>query len=247
MEEKVNSSSKSINSFRFKQFEIVQDHCTMKVNTDGVLLGAWTDPTHCFDILDIGTGTGVIALMMAQKAEQATIVGIEIDEASSLEAESNVNNSVFRDKVKIINQSVQDFARLHPHQFDLIISNPPFFTGGTFSANENKANVRHTIKLPHGDLLLSVNSLLKPEGKFSLILPYIEGLRFIELAERSNLHVKKITEVRHRKGKNVERLLILLQKQKVEIEKDELFIMEEDLQNYSTEFINLTREFYQIF
>ena len=247
MEEKVNSGTKAINSFKFKKFEIVQDHCTMKVNTDGVLLGAWTDPAECADILDIGTGTGVIALMMAQKAPDAAIVGIEIDEASSREAESNVDNSIFKGKVKIINQSIQDFTSLHTHQFDLIISNPPFFTGGTFSANENKANVRHTIKLPHGDLLQSVNSLLKPHGKFSLILPYIEGLRFIELAERSNLHVKKITEVRHRKGKNVERLLLLLQKQKVDIEKDELFIMEEDLQNYSTEFIQRTKEFYQIF
>lgn len=247
MAEKLNIGTKSNNSFKFKQFEIIQEHCTMKVNTDGVLLGAWTESKGCKAILDIGTGTGVIALMMAQKTPEASITGIEIDPISSEEAQSNVDRSKFHSQVTIVNQSIQDFARQANITFDLIISNPPFFTGGTFSANENKANVRHTIKLPHGDLLQAVNHLLSLDGRFSLILPYIEGLRFVELAERSNLHVSRMTEVRHHKGKNVERLLIQLQKSKSQLRKNELFIMEDDLQNYSAEFISLTRDFYQIF
>lgn len=247
MSDKLSIGSKSSNAFKFKQFEIVQEQCTMKVNTDGVLLGAWTDTHSCQNILDIGTGTGVIALMMAQKAVDAIITGIEIDTPSSVEAQFNVNQSKFKSRVKIVNQSIQDFSRESTIEYDLIISNPPFFTGGTFSANENKANVRHTIKLPHGDLLQAVNHLLSPEGQFSLILPYIEGLRFIELAERSNLHVARMTEVRHHKGKSVERLLILLQKKKTNPVQDELFIMLDDLQNYSPAFISLTKDFYQIF
>lgn len=219
----------------------------MKVNTDGVLLGAWTDVSDAGNILDIGTGTGVIALMMAQKSENAHITGVEIDEASSVEARENVAHSKFSKRVSIVNQSIQDFARSANETFDLIISNPPFFTGGTFSANENKANVRHTIKLPHGDLLLAVNTLLSQEGRFALILPYIEGLRFIELAERSKLYVHRITEVRHHRGKSIERLLLLLSKQKSPVVKDELFIMEDDLVHYSQAFITLTKDFYQIF
>ncbi|MBK8700008.1 MAG: methyltransferase [Saprospiraceae bacterium] len=240
-------SSKSSNTFKFKQFVIKQDNCTMKVNTDGVLLGAWADPSGASNVLDIGTGTGVIALMMAQKEPSAKITGIEIDESSSLEAMENVSNSKFADRVEIIQRSIQDYAKNNKKQFDLIISNPPFFTGGTFSANENKANVRHTIKLPHGDLLIAVNTLLHPEGNFALILPYIEGLRFIELAERSKLHLSKLTEVRHHSDKPVERLLILLQKRKENVKHEELLIMDEDLQSYTQQFISLTRDFYQIF
>jgi tRNA1Val (adenine37-N6)-methyltransferase len=219
----------------------------MKVNTDGVLLGAWAEVEKATSILDIGTGTGVIALMLAQRNPNANIIGVEIDEAASEEATENVNDSIFKNSVKIIHSSIQDFTYDANNVFDVIVSNPPFFTGGTFSANENKAQVRHTIKLPHGDLLHSVNALLSHDGSFSVILPYIEGLRFIELAERSKLYAKKITEVRHRKDKSIERLLIKFIKSKSELIKDDLFIMNEDATSYSEKYINLTKDFYQQF
>ena len=219
----------------------------MKVNTDGVLLGAWADVSNSDNVLDIGTGTGVIALMIAQRSSKSKIIGIEIDNASANEAIENVNNSKFRDQVSIVHESIQEYAKNHSDKFDLIISNPPFFTGGTFSANENKANVRHTIKLPHGDLLNAVNTLLGPDGNFALILPYIEGLRFIELAERSQLFVSRITEVHHRPEKPIERLLINFVKKKVTVKKSELLIMDPDLTNYTRDFIELTKDFYQQF
>ncbi|MFM2392915.1 MAG: hypothetical protein RLZZ546_897 [Bacteroidota bacterium] len=236
---------KPSNAFTFKKFTIKQTMCTMKVNTDGVLLGAWAIIKNSKKVLDIGTGTGVIALMIAQRSEQTQILGIDIDENSSIEAQENVSNSPYHDRVEIKHTSIQDYLKTDNDKFDLIISNPPFFTGGTFSANENKANVRHTIKLPHGDLLNSVNQLLDSKGNFGLILPYIEGLRFIELAERSMLYPSHITEVRHRKEKPIERLLINFKKEKTtKIHMEELLIMEEDGQTYTESFKKLTQEFY---
>ncbi len=240
-------SVKPTNAFSFKKFTIKQEICTMKVNTDGVILGAWAKVGNTKKILDIGTGTGVIALMIAQRNEAGQIIGIDIDDNSCKEAADNVANSIFKDNVTIIHTSIQDYATTSLNKYDLIISNPPFFTGGTFSANENKANVRHTIKLPHGDLLNAVTNLLTPVGNFALILPYIEGLRFIELAERSNLHLTECTEVRHKSDKPIERLLINLSKEKKKTIKSELLIKQEDGITYSPEFVTLTKEFYQHF
>jgi tRNA1Val (adenine37-N6)-methyltransferase len=239
--------TKTTNEFNFKQFTIKQDICMMKVNTDGVILGAWAKTANAKRILDIGTGTGVIALMTAQRNTAANIIGIDIDENACTEAAQNASNSIFSDRVSILHTSIQEFSQEFEEKFDLIVSNPPFFTGGTFSANENKANVRHTIKLPHGDLLNAVNTLLSPTGNFALILPYIEGLRFIELAERSNLNVTQYTEVRHKAEKPVERLLINLSKHKTSILKAELHIKEEDGMTYTKDFIELTKNFYQHF
>jgi tRNA1Val (adenine37-N6)-methyltransferase len=240
-------SVKPSNAFNFKKFTIKQDICTMKVNTDGVILGAWAKIENVKNVLDIGTGTGVIALMIAQRSETGHITGIDIDENSCIEAAQNVANSIYKDKVNIVHTSIQNYATSSLVKHDLIISNPPFFTGGTFSANENKANVRHTIKLPHGDLLNAVTNLLTPAGHFALILPYIEGLRFIELAERSNLHLTEYTEVRHKSDKPIERLLINLSKEKKKTIKSELMIKKEDGTTYSDAFVALTKEFYQHF
>ncbi|MBK8669193.1 MAG: methyltransferase [Saprospiraceae bacterium] len=171
------------NSFRFKKFVIQQDDCTMKVNTDGVLLGAWSDISTKKNVLDIGTGTGVIAIMVAQKNEEIIAHGLEIDEIAYKQARLNMEQSPFSQRLEAIYDSLQNYCEITTHKYDLIISNPPFFSGGTFSLNENKKNVRHTIKLSHTDLLRSVKKLLTPDGHFDLILPYIEGLRFIEMAE----------------------------------------------------------------
>jgi tRNA1Val (adenine37-N6)-methyltransferase len=238
-------NAKPTNAFTFKQFTIKQDLCTMKVNTDGVLLGAWADAKNVKNALDIGTGTGVIALMLAQKSPKAKVIGIDIDEVSCKEAQENVDASIFSEQVKIGNISIQDFSNITSEKFDLIVSNPPFFTGGTFSANENKANVRHTIKLPHGDLLKSVNVLISPKGRFSVILPFLEGLRFTELAERSGLHLIKETKVKHQENKNIERLLLTFSKLSSPKVQDELCIMDVDTKVYTSAFVELTRDFYK--
>jgi len=142
----------------------------MKVGTDGILLGAWASTDSPQTILDIGTGTGLIALMMVQRYPQARVDALEIDEASALEATNNVRNSPFTNHVNVTHISLQLFAEHTPHHYDLIVSNPPFFNSGLA---RNAA--RHVHTLPHEDLIFCTKKLLNEKGQFCLILPKKEG------------------------------------------------------------------------
>lgn len=233
--------------FSFKQFSIVQEHSTMKVNTDAILLGSWADFSSDISILDIGAGTGIITLMAAQRAKSATVVGVEIEESAFEEATINAKNSPFSNRLTIVQGSIQDYSKLAKDKFSHIVSNPPFFTGGTFSSNENKATVRHAIKLPHGDLLNAVNKLLENKGRFSVILPTIEGYRFIELAERTGLFANRIAEVRPKPTKNIERLLITFSRESLPLIKENITVQTHELNVYHEDYITLTKEFYLYF
>ena len=233
--------------FRCKYFEVYQEKCTMKVNTDGMLLGAWVDVLSDQRILDVGTGTGIIALMMAQRNANAFIDAVEIENKASKEAMFNFNSSLWHDRLQSWNAAFQDYVLLNDTpMYDHIVSNPPFFSGGTFSTNENKNNVRHTVKLGHGEMLLAVSKVLKKDGKFSLILPQIEGERFIDLATRYGFYELKVTEVVSRRNKPIERLLISLSRNSVKQKRDKLTIMEEvgHERIFTQEYRQLTGEFY---
>jgi tRNA1Val (adenine37-N6)-methyltransferase len=232
--------------FKFKQFEVSQDQCTMKVNTDGILLGAWSDLGGKATALDIGTGTGIIALMLAQRNSLLNVHSIEIEDKSFRQAKINLTQSPFAARMDCIHQSIQDYAKWTNHKYDLIVSNPPFFSGGTFSINENKASVRHTLKLSHTDLLSSVKILLNEGGHFDVILPFIEGLRFVEIAAKYDFGAVRMTEVNSKANKNIERLLIRLeQKYKGDCDVSSLVIYQSDVANdYTDEMIQLTKDFY---
>jgi len=167
-----------MSKFRFKQFEILQDRCAMKVGTDGVLLGAWA--TGGYRILDIGSGTGLISLMMAQRFPQAQVVGIDVDEEACGQARENVVKSPFADRVEIVHARLQDFdlnsmgaaAEVHGEKlFDAIVSNPPFFVGSMKNPDMKRAMARHSDSLPFRELWQGVNRLLSDVGNFSVILP----------------------------------------------------------------------------
>ena len=231
--------------FNFKKFSIAQSDCAMKVGTDGVLLGAWTNCSNCMDVLDIGTGTGVIALMVAQRNPNATIKAIEIDQQAATQAQQNVDQSAWSSKITVINQSIQDYQRDVDNTFDHIITNPPFFTGGTLSNSQNKSSVRHTTKLSHNDLLGAIRNLLKPAGTCSLILPDIEGYRCIEIARTYNLHPQKVTEVYPDQSKPLERLMISLGKEEQQdYPIDKLYIRDQETKDYSHQYRELTKDFY---
>lgn len=231
--------------FRFKQFTIIQDKCTMKVNTDGVLLGAWSDTEGAERALDIGTGTGVIALMLAQKNPYLLIDAIDIDKDAYLQSKENFELNIIGQNIRVYNEGLQEFTTRKESLYDLIVSNPPFFTGGTFSYNENKANVRHTIKLSHSELLQSVRKLLTKNGYFDVILPLAEGLRFIQMATQYGLFVCKKTEVFSRPAKNAERLLLRFSKTRpLTLISDTLSIMEEEKNEYTREYKKITGDFY---
>ncbi len=231
--------------FEFKKFNIHQDKCTMKVGTDGVLLGAWADVADAKNILDIGTGSGVIAIMLGQRAEQAQVDGVEIDESAYEQTRENMRRAAWADRMRVFNQSIQEFSK-NPEagSYDLIVSNPPFFSGGTFSNKQDRNSVRHTVKMPHGDLLSAVRKLLAPSGKFCLILPYIEGLRFQELAQSYHLYCTKVTHVKPKAGKPVERLLMQFECKPKMLQEDELVIQKEERNDWTEAYIALTREFY---
>ena len=241
---KSEKTTKVYEPFRFKKFVIEQKDCAMKIGTDGVLLGAWCDVSTATKALDIGTGSGVIAVMLGQRC-QADIVGIEIDKCAYLEAKLNMEHAEWSERLTAKNAAIQDYAKLSREEYDLIVSNPPYFSGGTFSQNQDRNNVRHTVKLGHGDLLTAARKLLTKKGKFCVILPLIEGLRFQELAKKYALYCTKITKVKSRPDGSVERLLMELQKTPIDTPlKDEMSIYQQKGKGYSAEYIGLTKDFY---
>ncbi|GLR15443.1 tRNA1(Val) (adenine(37)-N6)-methyltransferase [Portibacter lacus] len=229
--------------FRFKQFEVSQEQCAMKINTDGVLLGAWVDVAGKKKILDVGTGSGVIAMMLAQRSDAEHIVGVEIDDDSYVEAKENMSLCEWKDHLEAVHASVQDYSNNCDEEFDLIVSNPPFFSGGTLSATQEKTDVRHTTKLSHNDLLRAAYDLLSKDGDFAVVLPHLEGLRFVELAEQYRFYCSQITEVNSFPEKPIARLLLNFKKKSSTLVKSNLSIRTTQDQ-YSDEYIALTKDFY---
>lgn len=199
--------------FKFKNFTIVQKDNAIKVNNDGILLGAWANCQDCKHLLDIGTGTGVIALLVAHKQPEAIIDAVEIDELSCIEAQYNVSQSTASARIHVIKNSIQDFAKNATVVYDHILCNPPFFSGGSLSSVPgDKDLLRQTIKLGHGDLLIAVSQLLRSGGKFSVILPFMEGLRFIEMAQRYHMVLQDRVNVKKTKEARIEKLLLTFEK-----------------------------------
>lgn len=230
--------------FQFKQFNVHQDINQMKVGTDGILLGAWVNCEAKKSILDIGTGTGLLALMVAQKNSKCAVDGVEIDEGACEEAIQNIKESSFGDRINIHKGSIQDYAKDADKKYDLIVCNPPFFTGGTLSNNMGRQAVRHTTKLSHTDLLRSVASMLQPNGHFALIVPFLEGLRFVEMAESYKLHLKHKTKVRSKASSKIERLLLSFCNCDTDaMVEDEIIIYNEDGGNTAA-YKQLTKDFY---
>ena len=234
------------NVFHFKQFDICQDKCLMKVCTDGVLLGSWVGMEDVRTGMDIGTGSGVISLMLAQRSKDVQrIVGVEIDDESYNQACSNAIQSNWADRLEIIHASIQDFMKSTSDTYDLIVSNPPFFTGGTLSESQPKNQVRHTVKLPHSDLLRAVKKMMSRQGRFGVILPAMEGYRFIEMAEQYRLYLIRQTNVITRVGKPVERLLMeFSHKEGQTVKEDTLYIYNEANDDFSKDYKELTGDFY---
>lgn len=234
------------NYFQFKQFKIHQEKAAMKVNTDGVLLGAWATTENAETILDVGTGTGVIALMMAQRCS-AKITAIEIEENAAHEAIQNIQISSWQDRITVQHISFQQFATTNQNVFDLIISNPPFFSNGVKSKSHSKSIARHNHLLPFNQLIEGCVQLLKSSGKFALILPIEETQQFILQAETEGLFVERITGVKPKRLKNINRYLIEFTKTKSAVKEEVLSIYIDSGTDYTDQYKELTRDFYPKF
>jgi tRNA1Val (adenine37-N6)-methyltransferase len=214
----------------------------MKVGTDGVLLGAWTDVSGAQSILDVGTGTGLVVLMLAQRSS-AAIHGIEIDENAATQAIENVRSSPWREKIKIEAVSLQTFVKNAGCHFDLIVSNPPYFNKSLKNPDIQRSVARHADSLSQEDLITAADALLSGTGRLSVILPVAEGSEFILRAESSKLYCSKKTKVIPRIGAPEKRLLLELSRIKDVCREDSLLI-EKERHNYSDEFKGLTKEYY---
>jgi tRNA1Val (adenine37-N6)-methyltransferase len=233
------------NHFRFKFFSVEQDEYVMKVNTDAVLLGAWSDVTLKQRALDVGTGTGVIALMLAQRNPELVMDAIDVEQAAARLAQVNFGSSPWGHRLKSYGHSIQEFADANDNSYDLIVSNPPFFTGGTLSSHAHKSKVRHTVKLPHADLLHAVRKLLTTEGHFDVVLPYVEGTRFAEIAEKYQLYLQRSTEIHPTPDKPVERLLMRFGKNNIKEEREIVILLNSPKDKDFTDWYrNLTKEYY---
>ena len=227
--------------FAFKQFTVRHDRCAMKVGTDGVLLGAWTDLSHSRRILDIGTGTGLIALMLAQRCMDARITAIDLDSAAVEQAQENIQASPWKDRIEALQQ---DICTYHPNgTFDTIVSNPPYFIDSLKCPDGQRSTARHTDTLDADRLIGKVSELLSSDGRFSIILPAEQTEDLIRVAGEKGLHPSRQTWVITRPGLSPKRILMEFRKIPVTLQPDEL-VIELERHVYSEEYIALTQEFY---
>jgi tRNA1Val (adenine37-N6)-methyltransferase len=229
--------------FQFKQFLINQGKAAFKVGTDGVLLGAWADVDGANQILDIGTGTGLIALMLAQRSK-ATITAIEPDHDSFEQASGNVEISLWSERIRVLNKDLVTFTTESKHKFDLIVSNPPYFINSLQNPDPLKSATRHTTSLTMIDILNASNSILAENGKLVLILPYVEGTLFIAEASSFNLYCNQIVKIKTYPAGPVKRLLLEFGTKK-EILKESFLTIEQGKRHvYTDAYIDLTKDFY---
>ncbi|MGB7394657.1 MAG: methyltransferase [Pricia sp.] len=255
--------------FRFKQFGIHQDRCAMKIGTDGVLLGGWTSlENHPETILDIGAGTGLIALMLAQRSNAETVDAIEIDEDAFEQCVENFEASPWGDRLFCYHAGLDEFVVEWDDKYDLIVSNPPFFqadTAGTdasrMAASKQNASemaasritasnvdtsrrmARFNDFLPFESLLDGVSHLLSPDGVFTAIIPYSEEDGFLALASERGLHPQKLTRVRGNPTSKIKRSLLQFGFTKSDVNTDEL-VIELQRHEYTEEYRALTKDFY---
>lgn len=229
--------------FKFKQFTVYQDKCAMKVGTDGVLLGAWVGISGVNSILDIGTGTGLIALMLSQRcAHTLSIDAIDIDRNAVIQAKENVLSSGFSD-ISCSCVSLADYTTSTKKKYDLIVSNPPYFIDSLPSPDKQRTLARHSESLSVDDLFRLSASLLNVGGRFALIFPYQEKKILFSMAQKYGLFAVCITNVKPTVFSEYKRVLIEFSNIESFISENEL-VVEEDRHVYTFEFKEMLKDFY---
>lgn len=230
--------------FKFKKFTIQQDRCAMKVGTDGVILGAWVNVEGVKEILDVGTGTGLIALMLAQRNPNTEIEAIEIDPDAYNQALQNVADSPYSSQIKVIRKDFRDFKFDERLSYDLIVCNPPYFVDSLKPENKKRSIARHSDTLQIQDIILGAKYLLKTNGRLALILPMNLKNLFITLALEHGFFLSRINKIRTVPGKAPGRCCLEFSRKKTDIREESLIIETEGRHKYSTEYLELTKDFY---
>ncbi len=230
--------------FNFKQFSINQDQCAMKIGTDSVLLGAWAPVNHNpFSILDIGAGTGVLSLMLAQRSHAQIIEAIEIDDNAYEQCVDNFEHSQWNDRLFCFHASLDEFTKEIEDTYDLIICNPPFYSENYKTKNPQRDLARFQDAMPFRHLIESTAKLLSKNGLFSVIVPHSEEYKFITTANQYELRTTKITHIKGTPTSEIKRSLLTFSFIKQEVANTEL-IIETSRHNYTPDYINLTKDFY---
>nr|WP_315158758.1 methyltransferase [uncultured Flavobacterium sp.] len=234
-----------MSKFEFKQFSVEHDRCAMKIGTDGVLLGAWTPiENNPFSILDIGTGTGIIALMLAQRCGAQQIDALEIDEDAYEQATDNFENSPWNDRLFCFHAGLDEFVEEPEDEYDIIVSNPPFYSED-YKSNDNQRDLaRFQDAMPFEDLIEAAALLLSENGIFSVIIPFKEEENFLALAKEYELYPLKITRVKGSPTSETKRSLLAFgRNENTAVFSDEL-IIETARHIYTPRYIELTKDFY---
>lgn len=232
--------------FKFKQFTIEDDTCAMKVGTDSIMLGSWVQTNDAQRILDIGTGSGLLAIMLAQKAQASCLIdGIDIDAAAISQAKNNAKNCPWAARLTFEHISLQQFP--FTASYDLIVSNPPYFpiniSANKTQSAKNRLNARQTIELDHSTLLQEVSQHLGANGKFCCVLPVDLAKAFTVDADSEGLYCTRELQVQPKYQTNVTRLLLEFSRKKT-IKTCENLCIYNNLDSYSNEYITLCKDYY---
>lgn len=230
-------------TFVFKQFTIHQDKCHMKVGTDAVLLGSWIQPQQEKRILDIGTGTGILAIMLAQKST-AHIDAIEIDQGAYEQAVQNATFCKWRNRIKVYHESLQQFTSTHKEKYDLIVSNPPYFVDSSKPPKEGRVAARHNDFLSFEELIDGVVKTLNPAGKFLVILPNKEATSLKDLAEKQGLRLSRLLRITKHDKATEKRHIMQFEFSPTSFNEETIVIEKEGRHEYTDEYKELTKEYY---
>ncbi|MFY0713305.1 methyltransferase [Seonamhaeicola sp. NFXS20] len=234
----------SLKPFQFKQFTVNQYKCAMKIGTDSVLLGAWTSIDHNpFNILDIGAGTGILSLMMAQRSKAQQIEAIEIDDNAFEQCAENFENSPWNDRLFCFHASLLEYIEAVDEKFDLIICNPPFYSENYKTNDISRDLARFSDAMPMEHIIFAVISFLSQKGKFSIVLPFKEENKYIEEASLIKLFPNRILRIKGNPNSEIKRSLIEFSFRESEIKTKEL-VIETERHQYTQEYIDLTKDFY---
>jgi tRNA1Val (adenine37-N6)-methyltransferase len=227
-----------VKAFTFKQFEIQQSKDVFRVGTDGVLLGALADIENASNVLEVGTGTGLISLMLAQRNSQAYFLGLDINEEAAKLTQLNFENSPFHARLKNAHQDFKTFKT--KDRFDLIVSNPPYFEE---SGSEKDKIARQTVELNFRQLISNAAELLSENGIFSVIIPVEAGEVFVSVGKENSLHLNRKINIRGIENAKAKRLILEFSSHEKEIRESD-FIIEKSPRQYSDQYLELTKEFH---
>jgi tRNA1Val (adenine37-N6)-methyltransferase len=230
-------------SFQFKQFGIDDSDCAMKIGTDGCLLGAWADVENAKNILDIGTGSGLISLMLAQRSN-AQIDAVEYDSDAHKQALQNFTQSHWNERLQVFHSSIQEYTKVCSKKYDVIVCCPPYFLNSMKATDKKRRLARHTDTLTFEELISCSIRLLETDGKFCSIIPCINEELFCNIALVEGYYTSTKTYVETKAGADPLRVLLKMQRKKTTCKTDSIPILDAAGKSYTKEYIALTKDFY---